>query len=51
MQRDDILAHEEFQVMRDGDGMLVMHHMDPGYRKLKPKDRWKLICEAPRPPD
>jgi hypothetical protein len=50
MKRHHILNHDEFQSMRDGDRMLVMHQMDPEYRKMKPKDRWKLICDAPRPP-
>ena len=50
MKREHILAHEEFQTMSDGNRMLVMHHLDPEYRKMKPKDRWKLICDVPRPP-
>jgi len=50
MKRQHILQHPEFHSLRDGEQMLVLHHMDPKYRKMKPADRWKMIKDVPRPP-
>jgi hypothetical protein len=30
--------------------MLAMDAMDPGYKKMTPQQRWKMISELPRPP-
>jgi len=53
LNTSNILADPDFHALRDFERLHVLYTVDPDYRRLHPRERWKVIeylQKSPQPP-
>jgi hypothetical protein len=50
MKRDDYLRDPEFHSLVEIERLKLLWKADPEYRRLTPKERWKVVCNLPKLP-
>lgn len=43
MEIEDILSDPDFHSLRDFERLKVLYSLDPDYRALHPRERWKTV--------
>lgn len=50
MKASDVLTDPDFHALSEIERLKVLYHIDPDYRKLHPRERWKTVNMIPKPP-
>lgn len=51
MTPSDVLRDPDFHALSEIERLKVLYKIDPDYRKMHPKERWKVVNMIPKPPN
>lgn len=46
----DVLTDPDFHALPEIEKLKVLYQIDPDYRRLHPRERWKVVNMIPKPP-
>lgn len=46
----EVLTDSDFHALPEIERLKVLYRIDPEYRRLHPRERWKVACSIPTPP-